>query len=348
MSEGSGQPQRYCGNCGTEIRSGISFCVSCGRPVNGGPASPGPDNPVPPPTPSRPLADTLKETFQGLTGRFSNARSASSGASLGRLPNKAINWFKDLPSVPKLIIVGLLLLLLLTILSPVARVVAIIVFVVSAVVLAIRLIQRRPLRGWVVAVVGSLALIPVFGGVSGAIYGGDSGSSEAGESESLYDTSASPSASNSGGSEPYGNVAPGLEEAAKEWASEAPKGGYILVPGYLPFEVESYTNYLDPNNLMYGMHSDATAYLEIEIRDPSNYALYEVDGTIQIDGRSYSYSEISLSACQLHLWETSGGPQAFYLYFPTGGPMMSCMAPEELVRTLESMVRVEGTDGKDR
>ncbi len=26
---------RYCGNCGAEISSGISFCTFCGRPVNG-------------------------------------------------------------------------------------------------------------------------------------------------------------------------------------------------------------------------------------------------------------------------------------------------------------------------
>ena len=32
MSEGSGS-RRYCGNCGTEIRSGTSFCVSCGQQV---------------------------------------------------------------------------------------------------------------------------------------------------------------------------------------------------------------------------------------------------------------------------------------------------------------------------
>ncbi len=62
MWEGSGQ--RYCRHCGAEIRSGINFCVSCGKPVSGGAASPGPDDPVPPPTPSKSLADTLKETFQ--------------------------------------------------------------------------------------------------------------------------------------------------------------------------------------------------------------------------------------------------------------------------------------------
>ncbi len=33
MSEGSGQ--RFCGNCGAEIRSGTSFCVSCGQQVEG-------------------------------------------------------------------------------------------------------------------------------------------------------------------------------------------------------------------------------------------------------------------------------------------------------------------------
>ncbi len=32
MPEGSGS-QRYCGNCGAEIRAGTSFCVSCGQQV---------------------------------------------------------------------------------------------------------------------------------------------------------------------------------------------------------------------------------------------------------------------------------------------------------------------------
>lgn len=33
MSEGS-QPQRYCRQCGAEIRSGSSFCISCGAPLS--------------------------------------------------------------------------------------------------------------------------------------------------------------------------------------------------------------------------------------------------------------------------------------------------------------------------
>lgn len=33
MSEGSGR--RYCGNCGTEIKPGTSFCISCGQQMEG-------------------------------------------------------------------------------------------------------------------------------------------------------------------------------------------------------------------------------------------------------------------------------------------------------------------------
>ncbi len=190
MSEGP-ESQRYCGNCGAEVRPDTSFCVSCGRPVNGGPASPGPNNPVPPlPPPSRSLADTLREAMLGLTRRFSNARSASGGASFSGLPNRLTNWFRDLPSVPKLIIVGVLLLILLTVFSPIARVVAFVVLVVSAVVLIARAIQRRPLRKWVIAVIVSLVLIPVFGGISGAMYG--SGSTENSDSYGYFGTAVEP------------------------------------------------------------------------------------------------------------------------------------------------------------
>ncbi len=54
MSEGS---QRYCGNCGTEIRSGISFCVSCGQQVEG------------------------KESRTEANGSFANMGSGSRGGS---------------------------------------------------------------------------------------------------------------------------------------------------------------------------------------------------------------------------------------------------------------------------
>jgi hypothetical protein len=36
VSEGPGQQQRYCTNCGAEIRPGNSFCVSCGQRLDAG------------------------------------------------------------------------------------------------------------------------------------------------------------------------------------------------------------------------------------------------------------------------------------------------------------------------
>jgi hypothetical protein len=84
---------------------------------------------------------------------------------------RLVNWFRDLPSVPKISLVGLVLVALLVLLSPVVRVVAIIAFLISVVVLATLGIQRKPVRGWVVAAVCFLVLIPVSGGISGAIYG---------------------------------------------------------------------------------------------------------------------------------------------------------------------------------
>lgn len=48
MSEGSEQPQRYCTNCGAELRAGTDFCVSCG-------AKTAPDTPENPQLVSEPV-----------------------------------------------------------------------------------------------------------------------------------------------------------------------------------------------------------------------------------------------------------------------------------------------------
>jgi hypothetical protein len=52
VSEGPGQQQRYCTNCGHELREEDRFCRSCGRPVHQVARLPTPDAdvPVPPPT----------------------------------------------------------------------------------------------------------------------------------------------------------------------------------------------------------------------------------------------------------------------------------------------------------
>ncbi len=181
--ENSEQPQqRFCTSCGAEIRAGTSFCISCG-------ASLAPNPGTTASTHDAVALDSESEPEGGAgstrpaQGESQAARPMGSSAdsqydveanTTSKFLNRVINWFRNLSSVPKLIIAGLLLVLLLTVLSPVARVVAIVVFVVSAVVLTVRAIQRKPLRGWVIAVVGSLVLIPVFGGISGAIYGSGS------------------------------------------------------------------------------------------------------------------------------------------------------------------------------
>lgn len=165
-------PKRYCGNCGAEIRSGTTFCVSCGKPVGRGPASPGPDNPVPPPpTPSRSLADTLQEAFSGITERFSNASSSSFGSTAQGVLNGITKWFRDLPLTPKLILVVLALLLLLTVLSPLAFVVSALLLVVSAIVLLMRVRDHGAVRGWGIIAATSIALMVVFGAMSNALYG---------------------------------------------------------------------------------------------------------------------------------------------------------------------------------
>lgn len=67
MSEGSGQ-QRYCRNCGTEIRPGMSFCVSCGAPVTPVAGGPGPTNPGPTPSDEPSPFDNLMAWLRQATG----------------------------------------------------------------------------------------------------------------------------------------------------------------------------------------------------------------------------------------------------------------------------------------
>ena len=174
---GAGQPQRFCTNCGAELRAGTGFCVSCGASVGGTPLGQGPEHPGGEYSEPRSssatesLADSLRGKLEGLR-RWSSGSSSSLGTrDIRHIRNRMVNWFIGLPSVPKLILVGLVLVALLVVLSPVVRVVAIIAFLISVVVLATLGIQRKPVRGWVVAAICSLVLIPVSSGVSGALYG---------------------------------------------------------------------------------------------------------------------------------------------------------------------------------
>ena len=91
-----------------------------------------------------------------------------------------MEWFRDLPSIPKLVIVGLAVLVLVIILSPVAVIVAALLLGASIIALIIRVAQRRSIKNWGIVAVTSVVLMFIFGATSDALYGsgflGSSGS----------------------------------------------------------------------------------------------------------------------------------------------------------------------------
>ncbi len=173
MSEngGSEQSRRYCGNCGAEIRSGTAFCVSCGASLTPGAQEFGPTNLGPTPSEGSSPFDTLLAQLWRAVNRLQEIFSGVNTNDLRRLPGRIVGWFRDLPSVPKLVIIGLVTLVLLTLLSPLAVLVAALVFGVSIIALIIRVVQRGSVRGWGIVAVASLALTFAFGGMSDALYG---------------------------------------------------------------------------------------------------------------------------------------------------------------------------------
>jgi uncharacterized membrane protein YvbJ len=55
---------RYCGNCGQELRPGDSFCPSCGKPTARNAQVPAPEASVPPPPTQQP-----RQTSRWSAGR---------------------------------------------------------------------------------------------------------------------------------------------------------------------------------------------------------------------------------------------------------------------------------------
>ena len=189
MSEGSEQQRRFCTNCGAEVRAGTDFCVSCGANLVQERPTPGYDS-----TESRSAgsADSfsdifqgkfrelrLRERLQGLRGWLLRSRSTLNSQDVRGMPGRALTWLRNLPPIVKIVLAALVLLILFVLLSPVMRIVAIVAFLVSVAVLILHGVQRRFVPRWGVAAVSSLALVFVFGGISGALYGNDSSEGEA-------------------------------------------------------------------------------------------------------------------------------------------------------------------------
>lgn len=171
MPEESGQ-QRYCRNCGTEIRPGTSFCVSCGAPLRPHIQDPGP-------SPSRAVSigrlgsyfAALRRGFGQFVGHVEATISGLSTGHVRQLPGNALEWFKNLPDVQKLVIAGIILLVLLVVLSPVALLLAALALLTISTIVVLRALRREPVAGWAVGAGVSLVLVLVFGGVASTIYG---------------------------------------------------------------------------------------------------------------------------------------------------------------------------------
>ncbi len=179
MSEDTGQ-QRYCTNCGAEVRSGMAFCFSCGAPLTSRAQEPDPAHPEPTPSEEPSPFDKLMTWLRQAADRLGGDFSGLSTDGARRLPARAVGWFRDLPSIPKLVIAGLVLLVLLVLLSPVAVIVAALLLGVSIIALIIRIVQRRSVKNWGIVAVTSVVLMFAFGATSDALYGvgflGSSGS----------------------------------------------------------------------------------------------------------------------------------------------------------------------------
>jgi hypothetical protein len=186
--EGSEQQQRYCTNCGAEIRPGTSFCVSCGTPLTAGAQEPPPPHPEPPPSEGASPFDNLLLRVRRILNRARNG-FAGVGNDFGRgSSGSALEWVRQLSTIPKLLVVGLVVglvllvllvwLVLVAVLSPVTGIVCGGLFGVSIIALIIRVAQRRSVRNWAIVAVASVVLMVTFGGISDFVYGGGpSGSS---------------------------------------------------------------------------------------------------------------------------------------------------------------------------
>lgn len=168
----SEQPHKYCHTCGAELKLGSNFCVSCGKHLVPGPEGLSSASSAPPlSNPSPSFFDSAQEKLRGGLRRLRASSPNFNRGAPNRLLSRALQWFKSLPDVLKLGIVGLIMLMLLTILSPLALVAAALVFGVSIVVLIVRVTQQKSVGSWGLVAAISLVLLFTFGSVSEALYG---------------------------------------------------------------------------------------------------------------------------------------------------------------------------------
>ncbi len=341
--ENNAQPRRYCTNCGTEVRPNNAFCTSCGAglasPPAAGSGQPGPRAPSPGSASS--FADALSSTFRRVSGSLRGPSLPGVGSASG-IPGRAWRRFRGLPLAAQAALAALVLLSLLAILSPLGAVLAAVVFGVSLIVLIIRVAQRRSAVRWGITAVTSLVLALVLSGVAGIFYGGGS-TAETGSSKQ------EPMPEDGGlqvkPAPAHGDVAPGLERLANRWASsniESP----LFVPSQLPNPPSKVgDNFTDsgfghPLYAIYGWNYALTLTYAGHPGDGSYRADVPGVGMLTMDdGRSYYYvvekEDPYYGAYSVAFWNES----TFVYKLETSD--ISIYTPEQFMRTLESMVRVE-------
>ena len=351
--EGARQPQRYCRNCGAEARLGNAFCTSCGanlvpRTEGHGPTH---SNPMPPGR-SGSFIDPLRTALQGAIQRLRGGSSAFRGGDLRSVPQGAMRWFKDLPAVPKAVLVGLVLLVLFVLLSPLAMLAAALLFGVSVIALIVRARQRRSKGRWPIVTVTSLVLILAFAGISNALYGtgymqsiGESGGTKSTDNATDRGDQAerrgNASKAKDASSTKSANVAPGLEKLVESWRS----GGKspLFIPGYLPFSVtkaeSSGTSYKIWSK---DTHVEMMTLERVMYRSDMPREAAEVRRIAMEDDRFYYYV-IEQDAPQHGLysvvfWEESKDGVEFQYRLQTD---FSTITPEEFMKMFRSMVRLD-------
>lgn len=123
---------------------------------------------------------SIGRAFSNLKASFSTSSSDTSGNTSIGTPDRFLSWFRDLPSITKLVIAGLLGLTLLLVLSPILSRLAVVALVISGIALIVQAVRGKPLKSWGLVAGASLILIPVLGLTASAFYGGASNFTEQG------------------------------------------------------------------------------------------------------------------------------------------------------------------------
>ncbi len=370
--ENNAQPRRYCTNCGTEVRPNNAFCTSCGASLASPPAAgSGQTDPrAPSPGSASSFADALSSAFRRVSGSLRGPSLPGVGSASG-IPGRAWRRFRGLPLAAQAALAALVLLSLLAILSPLGAVLAAVVFGVSLIVVVVRVAQRRPAVGWGATAATSLVLAFALWGLSGVLYGGGSTAETDGDAGiggapgsagatdpaegSGYDPAYQYGPDEGGESSPCDLVVPELQGLAEQWASREDVSGSLYLPSYLPFEVDSVSDWeggYPPLPTLYEIRSgDTTVTLEFMQDSPYTSDMPEELAAVQTvtmaDGVSRPYI-ITRDAPEMGGYGVAFGPavggrpvrlqQHLVTYFGT-------MTPEEFFDMFSSMVEIEPSGG---